>query len=176
MVWLFIQEKEDLVTNMRDKYILTRLMPPLTCWAYDLMDDPIAYSRAISRAQVRGLKGEEALKWARMILKRDQTRLGIHSLPKLKRGYIRFNLNTAPFEVEVPESMNIEEIAAKILPLCNPATGLPFPLDLIDSDISLDRRVAKAFADEVEARVLDAEATQDAVRDFFTHINPQKEE
>jgi len=174
--WLFAQGKEDLVTNVRDKYILTRLMPPSTCWAYDsITDDPVAYSRAISRAQVRGLKGEEALKWAKMILKRDQTRLGIESPPKLKRGYVRFSSETPPFEVELPASMNIEEIAKKIIPLCNPATGLPFPLDLIDADISLDRRIAKAFADEVEARVLDAEDHK-AVKDYFTGINPQKEE
>jgi hypothetical protein len=174
--WLFSQGKEDLVTNMRDKYILARLMPPSTYWTYDsIMDDPIAYSRAISRAQVKGLKGEEALKWARKILKRDQKRLGIESPPKLKRGYIRSYSETAPFEVELPGNMSIEEIAKKIIPLCNPATGLPFPLDLMDADISLDIRIAKAFADEVEARVLNAENPR-AVKDFFTGINPQKEE
>jgi len=173
--WLFAKGKEDLVTNMRDKYILTRLMPPLTYWDYEsIMDDPMVYSRAISRAQLRGLKGEEALRWAKMILKRDQTRLGIVSPPKLKRGYIRSSSETAPFEVELPANMSIKKIAEKIIPLCNPATGLPFPLDLIDADISLDRRIAKTFADEVEARVLDENPK--AVKDYFTGINPQKEE
>ncbi|MEM3437395.1 MAG: DNA double-strand break repair nuclease NurA [Nitrososphaerales archaeon] len=174
--WLFVQGKEDLVTNTRDKYILTRLMSPSTYWTYDsIMDDPIVYSRAISRAQLRGLKGEEALKWARMILKRDQTRLGIESPPKLRRGYIRPFLETAPFEIEIPEDISINEIAENIIPICNPATGLPFPLDLIDADISLDIKVAKTFADEVEARVLNAE-NQRAVKDYFAKINPQKDE
>lgn len=174
--WLFSQGKEDLVTNMRDKYILTRIMPPSTYWVYDsIMDDPMVYSRAISRAQVIGLKGEEALNWAKMILKRDQTRLGIEFPPKLRRGYIRPFLETAPFEVELPENMNVEEIAENIIPLCNTATGLPLPLDLIDADISLDIRVAKTFADEVEARVLNAENPK-AVKDYFTGINPQKDE
>ncbi|MEM3382902.1 MAG: hypothetical protein QXL52_00440 [Nitrososphaerales archaeon] len=128
-------------------------MSPSTYWTYDsIMDNPIVYSRAVSRAQLRGLKGEGTLKWARMILKRDQTKLGIESPPKLKRGYIRSFLETSPFEVEIPEDTSINEIAKKIIPLCNPATGLPFLLDLIDADISLDIRIAKIFADEIESQ------------------------
>jgi len=175
--WLLVRGDTNFVTNTRDKHILTRLMPPSTYWAYEwIMDDPLVHSKTLSWARVRGLKGKDAFDMVKANFEKEKKRLGIESFPKLKRGYIRFAAEMPPFEVELPANMELKDVAEKILPLCNPATGLPFPLDLIDSDISLDRRVAKAFTDEVEARVLDAEATQDAIRDYFAYINPQKEE
>ncbi|MGQ9469394.1 MAG: DNA double-strand break repair nuclease NurA [Nitrososphaerales archaeon] len=174
--WLLVRGDKDFLTNTKDKHILTRLMPPSSYWAYEwLMDDPFAHSRALFWARVKELKGKDAFNYAKANFERGQKRFGIEPLPKLKRGYIRFSSETPPFEVELPANMSIEEIAKKIIPLCNTATGLPFPLDLLDADISLDKRVAKAFADEVEARVLNAENPK-AVKDYFTGINPQKEE
>jgi len=59
----------------------------------------------------------------------------------------------------------------------NPATGLPFPLDLVDANISVDRKVAREFADEIEARLLlDHELNAEEVHGEFISINPQKEE
>jgi len=58
----------------------------------------------------------------------------------------------------------------------DPATGLPFPLDLVDNLVSLPHGVAKEFAEEVEARLLRAGVDPVALLGIFSRFNPQKEE
>ncbi|MCL7392180.1 MAG: DNA double-strand break repair nuclease NurA [Thaumarchaeota archaeon] len=58
----------------------------------------------------------------------------------------------------------------------DPATGLPFPLDIVDSLVSLPKGVAKEFVEEVEARLLKARMEQNVLLTLFSRFNPQKEE
>ncbi len=59
----------------------------------------------------------------------------------------------------------------------NPATGLPWPLDLVDMNARLPHGFNKEFVEEIEAILIrDATVPKDALLDYFTHLNPQKEE
>ena len=93
----------------------------------------------------------------------------------LRRVYVRA-CEAAPFCVELGKDVDLEETIAYLAWSVNKATGLPFPLDLIDDLISLDRRIAREFAEEVEARILlRRELGVSEVKEEFTPLNPQKE-
>jgi hypothetical protein len=58
-----------------------------------------------------------------------------------------------------------------------PVTGLPFPIDLIDENVSLLWRFTREFVEEVEALLIrDRELDEFDLPNYFTSINAQKEE
>jgi hypothetical protein len=60
---------------------------------------------------------------------------------------------------------------------CNPATGLPFPIDLVDENVSVPERFTREFMEEIEANLIhDGEMKGIDLSNFFMSINPQKEE
>jgi len=95
----------------------------------------------------------------------------------VKRIYVRLSPHAPPTCVELGRRVDLESTLAYLIENANPATGLPFPLDLVDENISVDRRIARDFADEIEARLLlDHELNAEEVHGEFISINPQKEE
>ena len=57
------------------------------------------------------------------------------------------------------------------------ATGLPFPLDLVDENVSLPENLTREFVEEVEALLIkDKELNKISLQNHFLSINPQKEE
>jgi hypothetical protein len=59
----------------------------------------------------------------------------------------------------------------------NTATGLPFPIDLIDQNVSLPAGFTKEFVEEIEARLVrDPTLNKFDLANSFGRINPQKEE
>ena len=94
-----------------------------------------------------------------------------------KRLYLRLSRYAPPACVELGDEIDPELALSYLMESANPATGLPFPIDLIDELISFDRRLASEFADEVEARLLlNGELDADNVYGEFESINPQKSE
>jgi len=95
----------------------------------------------------------------------------------VKRIYVRLSPHAPPTCIELGRGVDLELTLAYLMENANPATGLPFPLDLVDANVSVDRRIAREFADEVEARLLlDHELNAEDVHGEFISINPQKEE
>lgn len=94
-----------------------------------------------------------------------------------RRVYARFSPYAPPTCIELGDGVDVEWSLSYLRRVTNPATGLPFPLDLVDENISVDRRLAAEFADEVESRLLqDPELDADNIYGEFESINPQKEE
>ena len=72
----------------------------------------------------------------------------------VRRIYVRLSPHAPPTCIELGRGVDLESTLAYLMENANPATGLPFPLDLVDANVSVDRRIAKEFADEVEVRLL----------------------
>ena len=95
----------------------------------------------------------------------------------VRRIYVRLSPYAPPTCIELGRGVDLESTLAYLMENANLATGLPFPLDLVDANVSVDRRIAREFADEVEARLLlDHELNAEDVHGEFISINPQKEE
>ena len=94
-----------------------------------------------------------------------------------KRVYARLSRYAPPACIEFGTGVDVDFVLSYFMKWSNPATGLPFPLDLIDAHITLDRRLAIEFADEVEARLLlNPDLDVDNTYGEFESINPQKME
>ena len=94
-----------------------------------------------------------------------------------RRIYVRLSPYAPPACIEFGDKIDIEWVLSYLRKITNPATGLPFPLDLVDENISVDRRLAMEFADEVESRLLqNPELDADNTYGEFESINPQKAE
>lgn len=95
----------------------------------------------------------------------------------MRRVYVRLAPYAQPICIEFSEAVDLELVLAYLKQSVNEAAGLPFPLDLIDANIGVDRGIAREFAEEVEARLLLEERLEaEGVRGEFTSLNPQREE
>jgi len=93
------------------------------------------------------------------------------------RYYVRCTEATPPFCFETHQNMDIAPLLAYLKANYNPATGLPFPIDLIDESISLPRKFTKEFVEEIEALLIqDEELDKIDLSNYFAYLNPQKEE
>ncbi len=94
-----------------------------------------------------------------------------------RRIYARFSPYAPPACIELGDEIDLGWVLSYLRTVTNPATGLPFPLDLVDDNISIDRRLAMEFADEIESRLLqDPGLDADNTYGEFESINPQKAE
>ena len=94
-----------------------------------------------------------------------------------RRLYLRLSAYAAPACIEFGDEVDQDLALSYLLSSGNPATGLPFPIDIIDEVVSFDRRLASEFADEIEARLLLGSSVDvDQVYGEFESINPQKPE
>lgn len=94
-----------------------------------------------------------------------------------RRLYVRLSPHAAPACIELGSGVDQDLVLSHLQASANPATGLPFPIDLIDELVSFDRELASEFADEVEARLLLSSGLDvDHVYGEFESINPQKPE
>ncbi|MEE9586032.1 MAG: DNA double-strand break repair nuclease NurA [Nitrososphaerales archaeon] len=86
--------------------------------------------------------------------------------------------NALPFELETPLNKEVEPLLSYFLGFHNPATGLPWPIDLVDENVSLPRGFTREFVEEIEAELIRDPEVQDKIglQAYFSHINPQKEE
>ena len=193
--WLIYKTGENSCIGTRDKHILTILMPEGTIWSYSSLLGSechpsvwAAFYRYYRKLRQAGSSREELKSRKQTLLSqvladfrrkyRLDLNLDINRIPKTQRYYIRYTTSAPPFEVEVTSRVNVRKFAELFMDFFNPATGLPFPIDMIDSSVSLPRGSTTAFTEEVEARLLRDKHIQDktVISDYFVYLNPQKRE
>ncbi|MCD6312418.1 MAG: DNA double-strand break repair nuclease NurA [Thaumarchaeota archaeon] len=193
----------DSILNRNDRAILRRLMRPGEYFDYaDLLEDRSHYLHYSGlkgwfheiMKKTQNLSGKEKLREAlrhvekklRLQISTDLCPAGASDGEKDEmyrevispiRLYVRLSPYAAPACIELGDGVDLDLALAYLLDSGNPATGLPFPIDLIDEMISFDRRLASEFADEIEAKLLLSSGLNvDDVHGDFESINPQKSE
>ncbi len=93
------------------------------------------------------------------------------------RYFVRCSYPAPPFAMEINSKTKIDSILAFCQATCNPATGLPLPLDLIDQDVGIPRGFTQEFVEEIEATLArDADLDKFELETRFSSLNPQKKE
>jgi len=98
----------------------------------------------------------------------------------LKRLQVRAYPYLPPCEIEYPSSLGRERLLELLGQphFFNEGTNLPLALDLVDSVIGLTAKFTDEFVGEIEGRVLELagkdRGSQEAIRIFFSLLNPQK--
>ncbi len=191
------------ILNRNDRAILRRLMKPGEYFDYaDLLEDRSHYLHYSGlkgwfheiMKKIQNLSEREKLRKAlehvekklRLQISTDLCPAGASDEEKDEtyrevispiRLYVRLSPYAAPACIELGDGVDLNLALAYLLASGNPATGLPFPIDLIDEMISFDRRLASEFADEIEAKLLLSSGLNvDDVHGDFESINPQKSE
>jgi hypothetical protein len=188
--WLIYKQGEEACLRINDKHLLTMVMPPMTTWSYrDLCEDPLLYAtfyRFYRRWRQAGRRPEELDKekilsqcledWRRKFL--SDLDIEFEKVPRLERHYVRYTGAAPPFEIETLANMKPEGFAEYFVEFHNPATGLPYPIDMVDEAVTLPRGSTTAFTEEVEARLIKDQDIENktAISDYFTVLNPQKKE
>ena len=162
--------------RLNDKAILASLMPPANSFAYtDLFGTDQAFHFYSTFARGRHTL-PDCIKQVESRI-RDTLFCPPGLVLDMPRYYMRCSRATAPFCFETPPSMNVEPIVSYFLANHNPATGLPFPLDLIDANVGLPTSFTKEFVEEVEALLIrDPELGEIDLANHFQPLNPQKED
>mgnify|MGYP006977940227 FL=1 len=92
------------------------------------------------------------------------------------RIHARLSKYAAPICLELGEGVDLDTVLAYTLKNVNIVTGIPFPIDLVDEQISIDKELPREFAEEVEATLLlESEISSDEVEARLEPLNPQKE-
>ncbi len=172
-----------------DKYILAALLPPEHYFTYEwIFERPEAYHYY---AQMRALYDYATLA-RRKIRNMDQLydsakRKVTHNIYKslgyaveritnLARYFVRC-CEPPPFEFEVKVGTDIEPLLSYFKAFHNPATGLPWPIDLVDHNTTIPKGFNKEFVEEIEALLIkDTFSQKEMLLNYFTYLNPQKEE
>jgi hypothetical protein len=93
------------------------------------------------------------------------------------RYFVRCSYPTPPFAIEFNPKTKVDLILAFCQATCNPATGLPLGLDLIDQDVGIPRGFTQEFIEEIEATLAgDPELDKFELETRFSSLNPQKKE
>ena len=203
--WLLTRSWDPEKTlKKNDRLILKALMKPGEYFDYmDLLDNRWSYLHYSSLktwfdeikrkegGRFEKLSGDEKLEYAfEYVHKKLRTQIVtdlavekscaeslVKEVTSPQRLYVKCSALALPTCVELGDGVDRALTLSYILSDANPATGLPFPLDLADENISLDRRMAIEFAEEIEARLLlNRELEADLIHGEFASINPQKEE
>lgn len=188
--WIFRRFGEDHCVNTNDKHIMSHILPPGHWFAYEwILDHPSSYNYYTrlrqtyhflkSRKKPVGDMGD-VYKTAQSTIARGLWK-SLRSTPERifqTSRYFARCCAMAPFEFETPIGYDVASILAYFSAFHNAATGLPWPLDLVDAAISLTEGFTKEFVDEVEATLLKDPELRDksAILQHFSYLNPQKEE
>jgi len=176
--------------NCNDKYILSSVLPPRHWFAYEwLFGNPLHFNyyihfRTLSRRHALEEGRVNVQKLYQSAVERTNTsilqNLGCDHAKILctARHFVRCSSIASPFEFEAHINTDVKPMLPYFLDFHNPATGLPWPIDLIDSNASLPRGFTKEFVEEIEARLIRDPELSDkaALLEYFSYLNPQKEE
>jgi hypothetical protein len=100
----------------------------------------------------------------------------VREITSRPRIHARLSRYAAPICLELGEGVDFETVLAYTLKNANIVTGIPFPIDLVDEQISVDKELAREFAEEIEARLLlESEISSEEVEARLEPLNPQKE-
>ncbi|WP_309493325.1 DNA double-strand break repair nuclease NurA [Candidatus Hecatella orcuttiae] len=182
--YLAFKHGDSAFTSIIDKLILSMLMPENSYFRYQELigEEPVqiysGYARLVSIGWSEGDLMEEAEKRAYRPL--ENLKLDKEGLKKMRRMQVRFHRDTAPCEIEFPASIGKKKLLEWFgqKNFFNEATNLPMALDLVDNMVGLSAKFTEEFVSEVEGRMLETVAEnlrdQEAVKTFFTLLNPQK--
>jgi len=93
------------------------------------------------------------------------------------RYFARCAYPAPPFAIEFNLGTKVDAILAFCQAACNPATGLPLPLDIIDQDVGIPRGFTQEFVEEIEATLArDRDLDKFELETRFSSLNPQKRE
>lgn len=185
--WVAYTQSERNCIDRNDRAILGRLMTPSTWFAYHwLFENPEAYNYYTYIRRV--LRENPHLDKASIMRKAKERYEGsvasdLNCNPdkfKTARYYHRTTSAAPPFSFEIRKDMpHLETLPAyfQAPENYNTATGLPFPIDLIDQNVSLPAGFTKEFVEEIEAQLVrDPTLNKFDLANSFGRLNPQKEE
>jgi len=110
-------------------------------------------------------------------IKSDLGDVDPRSILRTSRVYLRASYPAQPFALEVEPDSDLPSALAYCFATCNPASGLPIALDLIDHDVGIPRGFTQEFVEEVEANLArDPELDKFEIETRFSSLNPQKQE
>lgn len=188
--WLLYKYGDpDKCVDANDKHILTALLPTGYYFSYEwLFERPEAHNfyaqmkslydyAYSSKKRFRSMEHlYDRAKWNVTHTIYKSLEYAVERIAGTSRHFIRCS-QPPPFEFEVKVGTDIEPILSYFKAFHNPATGLPWPLDLVDLNTTLPKSFNKEFVEEIEALLIGDPTTQkDFLLDYFTHLNPQKEE
>ena len=184
--WLIYRHgNEEQCIRRNDRAILASLMPQNYWFAYEwLLGSPEAFNYLTwLRTDYRRLPGrsmDSILRHCKRTIdygiERDLNCVASDIL-QTSRYYVRCVNSAPPFCFETHRDVDVKPLLAYFQANHNPVTGLPFPIDLIDQNVSLPRGFTKEFVEEVEALLIrDRELDRLDLSNYFMYINPQKEE
>ncbi len=175
--------------NMNDKYIMTYMLPVghwfAFEWLFDKKHDHHYYARFrnIYRLVEKEKKNTSIDEVWRLTVKNFENSCvkNLFMNGDLVRQSARFFARpsaSAPFQFEIFEKTDASPLLPYFLAFHNAATGLPWPIDLIDESVTMPQGFTKEFVDEVQARLLHDPEMKDKLKlmEFFSYLNPQKEE
>jgi hypothetical protein len=182
--YLALKDRNNIFITVIDKLILSTFMPQRSVFAYQELigDRPIqVYTQLALLASSTKWEVEPILEAEKRAYAPFET-LGLQKegLKEMRRLQVRVYRDMPPCEIEYPSSIGLEKIMEWLGQenLFNEATNLPIALDLVDSMVGLSVKFTDEFVSEVEGRVLETIAknreNQEAVKMFFTLLNPQK--
>ena len=169
-----------------DRAVLASIMPKGHWFAYEwLFGDPTKYNfyttlrTAYEKFHVKGGM-PLVLEKTEELIESDVDRslkCSAEKILRTSRYYIRCSDSAPPFCFETLVGVDVRPILAYFQANHNPATGLPFPLDLVDENVALPEGFTKEFVEEVEALLIrDSDLDKYDLSNHFLSINPQKEE
>ncbi|MEM1791509.1 MAG: DNA double-strand break repair nuclease NurA [Nitrososphaerota archaeon] len=185
--WFAYKDPTSKPIHLNDRTLLNMIMEARTLFSYDeafsVNFNILNWYRNVSK-ESKGKDPEtilnETIRRLEVQIKAD---LGDKSylqyIIDMKRCYIKTMDDYPPVCVEFWKGSDPEWVKKALWYVYasrDPATGLPFPLDIVDSLVSLPKSVAKEFAEEVEARLLRVGVEQSVLLTLFSRFNPQKEE
>jgi len=184
--WLaYNNGSESSCIGRNDKAILASLMPQNHWFAYEWLlgniDAFLFFTRFRYYFRQIGFRSidhvfEKSKKEVRSAIERNLN-CDAEEVLKLSRYYIRCSETTPPFCFETHKEADVKPLLAYFQANHNPVTGLPFPIDLIDENVSLPRGFTKEFVEEVEALLIQDKALDKLdLSNYFMYLNPQKEE
>jgi hypothetical protein len=183
--YLTVKHKNNLFTTIIDKLILSMLMPQKSVFSYrKLLGEELVpiYTSIASLASTKQ-KIENLVQEAteRVYSPFETLKLEKEGFKEMRRIQIKYHKDMPPCEIEYPSSINEKQLLNLLgqRNFFNEATNLPIALDLIDSEINLSAKFTEEFVLEIEGRVLETvtknKGSQEAVKTFFTLLNPQKQ-
>jgi hypothetical protein len=182
VLYRFRSQEKCLGAN--DKAILASMMPSGSWFAYEWLPgfslgDFVSFNLLMEACRRQQGTPDSVLKnvqGSRAAAIKEALKCDLSDI-QTSRYYVRAFAEAPPFCIEAKPGIDLTNVLEYFSANCNRATGLPFPIDLVDENISVPEGFTREFMEEVEANLIrDEEMKGIDLSSYFTSINPQKEE
>jgi len=177
--------REENCMNRNDRDILASLMPEKHWFAYEWLLGLSEVFNYFSRLRTTlkyypGRSMDAILRECELRFAQDIDRnlnWPTEDILNISRYFVRCSKDVMPFCLEAHREVDVTSLLGYFQANYNPATGLPFPIDLTDQNVALPRGFTKEFVEEIEAQLIkDPELDKYDLLNHFMSLNPQKEE